>query len=386
MFKGNGVAIDTDSEVSLSTTESEHSSIRIYDSIRSGGRMYLNDATYDEHNAAANGTILFSGENALVTGEASCFAESGVVRLEKGARLTTAWGFYINGAEVIVGQHKKPHTALDVTAMAYEEQTGLLTYDLDYNMTTTQPLVNVGQYVNLIADSIRIDDSGMNGNPAVIPLLSVGTTIGYNGKTYSFSDGVWSYTSNKVTYTLPMDEILVNDQLRNGAKLEWVDKTLYYTISDTGTWEGHVKGLGEGRKWRGDVLDWHDINKDFTIAGLVGDARYNTKDAYHCWAASGANMIQYWQDKYAPLFQSDELSTARTNGKTQDDVYKSLREALPKYANVANWASVACSWWFNDSGSHIGAKSFTSANHSCSWKDLGVSDNNCKHSTKGLVA
>lgn len=37
LFKGNGVAIDTDSEVSLSTTESEHSSIRIYDSIRSGG-------------------------------------------------------------------------------------------------------------------------------------------------------------------------------------------------------------------------------------------------------------------------------------------------------------------------------------------------------------
>lgn len=312
MFRGNGVAIDTDSGVHLSTSESEHSSIRIYDSIRSGSRMYLNDATYGENNAAANGTILFSGENALVTGEASCFAESGVVRLEKGARLTTAWGFYINGAEVIVGQHEKPHTVLDVTAMAYEEQTGLLTYDLDYNMTTTQPLVNVGQYVNLIADSISIDDSGLNGNPAVIPLLSVGTTIGYNGKTYSFNDGVWSYTSNKITYTLPMDEILVNDQLRNGAKLEWVDKTLYYTISDTGTWEGHVKGLGEDRTWRGDELDYYDVNKKKVYYG-----KGNYDDSLLCWLASASNMIYYWQDKYAPLYQGDVLITNKDSNEKE---------------------------------------------------------------------
>ena len=380
LFKGNGVAIDTDSGVCLSTTASTGSSIQINDAIKAQSNLLLNTLApvYGVEGGTVNGTVLFFGESAYSEVKGNVTVGAGTVVFERGASLRTEGSFSHKGGTVTVGQHRDAGTVLDV-ASSYifgADGGGTLTFDLDYNMTTTTPMVQVGQYVNLIGDSIRIDDSGLNGNPAVIPLLSVGTTIGYNGKTYSFSDGAWSYTSNKVTYTLPMDEILVNEQLRNGAKLEWVDKTLYYTISDTGTWEGHVKGLGEDRTWRGDVLDWHDINKDFTIAGLVGDARYNTKDAYHCWAASGANMIQYWQDKYAPLFQSDELSTARTNGKTQDDVYKSLREALPKYANVANWASVACSWWFNDSGSHIGAKSFTSANHSCSWKDLGVSDNN----------
>ena len=376
IFRGNDVAIDA-GYLTLSTTADDDSFIYIYDSVRTSSGLYLNteNPVYGVVGGTANGTILFSGENALVTVGAACEAESGVVRLEKGARLTTAWGFYINGAEVIVGQHEKPHTVLDVTAMAYEEQTGVLTYDLDYNMSTTQPLVNVGQYVNLIADSIRIDDSGLNGNPASIPLLRLATTIGYNGKTYSFNDGVWSYTANKVTYTLPMDEILINDQLGHGAKLEWVDKTLYYTI-DTDVWSDHVKGLGKDRTWRGDVLDWHDINKDFTIAGLVGDDRYNTKDAYHCWAASASNMIQYWQDKYAPLFQSDELSTARTSSQTQDDVYKIIRAALPEYKNVANLASVACSWWFNSSSRIIGSKSFEKSNQAYSWRGLGFSETN----------
>lgn len=391
LFKGNGVAIDTDSEVSLSTTESEHSSIRIYDSIRSGGRMYLNDATYDEHNAAANGTILFSGENALVTGEASCFAESGVVRLEKGARLTTAWGFYINGAEVIVGQHKKPHTALDVTAMAYEEQTGLLTYDLDYNMTTTQPLVNVGQYVNLIADSICIDDSGLNGNPAVIPLLSVGTTIGYNGKTYSFSDGAWSYTSNKVTYTLPMDEILVNEQLRDGAKLEWVDKTLYYTISDTGTWEYRTKGLGTDDTWRGDVMAVYDNKKDRQDNNR--DEYTATSDTKLCWAAAASNVIAYWQDKYAVLYQGDVLVTPiQSEYKDSEAIFDYMQRYVH---NVSSSPTEAFTWWFSDYSvrecswldSLIGipflrqvqeGTPFAKTSEYASWIGLGFSANNIK--------
>ncbi len=315
IFKNNKVAIEA-ATISLSTTERKYSSLEVYDSIIAKSELHLNSTTplYGVGGGVINGTIRFSGEQSASSAAGQVSIGAGTIIIEKGAKLRA--GSYVShrGGELIIGQHAVSETVLGVgTDYSFTSGgNGVLTFDLDYDGTSVEPMVRVGGNLSLMGDCLQIDDSGLSGNAATIALLSVGNKISYNGKTYTYDGGDWVYTSNKVSYTLPMDEIVVNEQLHNGASLEWVDKTLYYTIADTGVWERHVKGLGKDRTWRGDVLDWYDVNKQKVYHG---SGSYN--DSLLCWLASAANAIYYWQDKYAPLHQNDELVTNKDSSERE---------------------------------------------------------------------
>lgn len=366
VFRGNGVAIDAAGWLSLSTSESEQSSIRIYDAINVDGSMSLNTLTpvYGEEGGTANGTVLFSGEQSVshVVGQVTVGA--GKVVLEKGATLRTDSSFSHKGGALRIGQYKDSGTVLDV-ASAYTftaDGGGTLTFDLDYNVDSAVSLVTVGGNLSLIGDCLQIDDSGLSGNAATIALLSVGSNIKYEGKTYTFSGGDWSYTSNNVRYTLPMEAILVSDALKDGAALEWRDKTLYYTTANTDVWEYSVKGLGEDLTWRGDVFHWYDTNKPRVEMGT------RERDL-SCWVAAASNVIQYWQDRYAPLYQGDEnLTTNQISGiRTAHRVYQQLLDKFEAKENAGKTVHAVKQWFSSASG-----KRFTE--NTGAWNTFDIED------------
>lgn len=354
LFRGNRIAIDAGS-VNLSTTANEYSNIDVYDVINAKW-LYLNTLTpkYGESGGTANGIVRFSGELSDNTVSGYITIGAGRTAIEKGAKLRARGYVAHKGGELIIGQHAVSETVLGVgTDYSFTSGgNGVLTFDLDYDGASVEPMVRVGGNLSLIGDCLQIDDSGLSGNAATIALLSVGNKISYNGKTYTYDGGDWVYTSNKVSYTLPMDEIVVNEQLHNGASLKWVDKTLYYTIADTGVWERHVKGLGKDRTWRGDVLDWYDNRKTRELIWVNGYAWFDRDDKL-CWAAAASNVIAYWQDKYAPLYQDDKLCANKQSlHKCSQEIFDQFRYHMK---NVPQDPSVALKWWFSDNYRDISA-------------------------------
>lgn len=304
-FSGNGTAIDAESVI-LSTTANKASAVQLYDSLISRNHLYLNTLTpqYNVEGGTANGCVLFTGETSHSTVAESVTLGSGVARIEKGATLKAGTSVDIKGGNLCVVQHEHPLTSLTMGSnLSFGSTTGTLTFDLNYNQSSDIPLVSVGGKATLGPGSFVVDDSGLvvGSNPADIALLSIAGNLVYEGTTYSYAEAEneWAYTSGSTRFILKPEALLnKTNALHDGSSVYWKDRTLYYGTAETEKWKYAVKGYESAKTWRDDVLYFYDVNKKKVYQG---GGKYD--DSLLCWLASACNMVYYWQDTYAPLYQ-----------------------------------------------------------------------------------
>lgn len=365
-FRGNGTAIDAVG-VYLSTTANEASTVQLYDSLISRNHLYLNTLTpqYNVEGGSANGSVLFIGEMSHSTVAQSVTLGSGVARIEQGATLSAGTSLAINGGQFIVAQHETELTALTIGSnLSFGSNAGILAFELKYNDETTTPLVEVGGTVTLSSGCLEVEGyaNGVSAYLSDIALLKIGGQIKYDGRTYTYSNGNWFCTMNNSSYALPLDEILSSTTTtKDKSALEWRDGTLYYTQGIFDEWTGIVKGLNKAETWRGDTMKWYDANKNRVY--VDGRERDGT-----CWVVVAANMIQYWQDKYAPLYQGPGLITDQVGvDRKASLVYQSLSGNL-KNKDDGGYVNESLGWWLLNAPS---ARRFQNTKEVNNWPALG---------------
>lgn len=311
VLRDNGCSLLANNLV-LGTSKSEDSYVEIYDGWKA------NTATF---NMNANGAIVLSGNKSK--GEISGFTSmaGGQMVWKDGATLTVGGSCFLGG-EAQLEFETDNVTMLTVGKDLDFYTNGAAFFILESPVGSSVPVI--------VADSVRFNDSSVVVDSSAIwdkevcvrqALISVNDGFVYAGDHYTYQAGLW-YKDGK-----EMDDI--NSVLPctglEFANMQWMGNTLYYTEGEKkSSWSFTTKGLGTDLTWRGTYMDWYDVNKSVVFGNSNINIPENIRKAeeeYWCWVATGASMIQYWQDRYAPLYQGDNLVTARQDNRQYRGVH-----------------------------------------------------------------
>ena len=343
LFSGNGIAMDANN-IYLSTSENEDSSIVLYDPLVCSNYLALNtlSPSYISNEGTAQGSIYFLGNQSHSTVAGNVEQQSGMVRIEKGASLKVGGSYSLKGGDLYLEQTQQSPTPLVVGGgMNIDATASKLIFNLTAGIISDSPVLSIGGKFTLDPGCIVVDGSNRVPSFDDYPLLFVAGNLVYNGKTYTYNNDEWTCSSG----TLKSEELLFDPSLLDGSyTLRWEDRTLFYSYLNQGVLTYSAKGYEEEKVWWGESkLSWYDVDKPKvgTTVTLQGDPS--------CWIAVACNMIQYWQDKYAPLYPGNGLITPT---ERQSD-YKILYEKLKNTNNVlgANGSgstSQMLSLWFTN--------------------------------------
>ena len=378
LFIGNGVGIEA-SSISLSTTAESDSSITIYDSIKTKGYLYLNTLTpeYNVEGGTANGVIRFSGTQSCNTVERSVQQGAGTVLIENGASLKVGGDFELNGGNLIVEHQLQQQMPVEIAGrMLVTDSSAKITFNLDSGITADNPLISVGGKLSMKNGCFVLETSSTEPQPMDVALLFVAGSLECNGKTYTYENDEWTTSSGGTRVSLKPEDLLFDPLTWDDSyTLRWEDRTLFYSYLNGATVTYKAKGYESDKTWWGNgKLSWYDVDKQKVLdSGSTGSsAGINQDGDLSCWIAVACNMIQYWQDKYAPLYPGSRLITPTKRASDYRVLYNTLRstavvEGADKEGSVIRMLSL---WFANSTTSTIKFKK----NKRTAWPELGFKD------------
>ncbi len=110
---------------------------------------------------------------------------------------------------------------------------------------------------------------------------------------------------------------------------------------------------------------WYDVNKKYKWEYTSKPYQYYTElpetDFYMCWAAAGANVLQWWQDRYGVPAASASVpnglaSSASVNGLQHVAQLQIYQTICKNWTDGGSHVEQAWNWWFN--GGTLGETSF----------------------------
>lgn len=384
LFKDNGIAI-TAPFVRLSTKNNEASALMITDSLEISGNVDIHDYT------DSKGTVWLLGNNSQslvsgnmvqyraklridqgagvnVGGSAHLYSGTwhmdngatmqvnsdlsiggGTMHLENGAAVDVKGGVSINGGKLIVSQPAYTYGA-STSSAAYIVSVGggmniadtgssQLFFELKNPAESEVPMVKLAGVFVAHDASVVVDDSALQGASAHIALLQTDLGFSCNDVLYTYDGTGWVEPASGLYFDINQKWTLTNGE---DGHTRWIGNTLYYTSLSSSCVTYKVKGFGESLTWRGDIFGWYDTNKVRVEVG--GDGADLT-----CWLAVSANMIQYWQDRYAPLYQGGEmLTTNLTRTTSADTIYQCLLDAVSWDLEASGNCTSSNRWWFTE--------------------------------------
>ena len=378
--------------VELNTTDSASSYIQFYQPVSLTGEVLLNSKD-------GIGEILFSGEfidsyltqqsgeteedlkksdnrdnrisarQSMINGNVTQY--SGTLTLAKSAILDISGDFSLmKGAVVKLGpfgmnevnenkeQSCTSYSTLKTTNLELDAE-GIINFELNEYTNIEQPIVKIAQSLNLQSDSknFKLSGKALEQEQAVALLSTMNLCIpGYETRSNSKSGNirVWKLTdgSGKVKLCDINDlwrfaglNKLYGDESKT--ELVWIGDTLY-AYQPNPVWAASMPESGSSAKtWRGDSFQFIDTDKVNVMLGKTGGGKL--ADCLSCWLYASANLIQYWQDRYAPLYQGeDPLVTNKETPNIQkaEDVFKRMWGSARGVAESGR-ADEALGWWFS---------------------------------------
>ncbi len=379
--------------VELNTTASASSYIQFYQPVSLTGKVLLNSKD-------GIGEILFSGEfidsyltqqsgeteedlkksdnrdnrisarQSMISGKVTQY--SGTLTLAKSAILDISGDFSLmKGAVVKLGpfgmnevnenkeQSCTSYSTLKTTNLKLDAE-GIINFELNEYTNIEQPIVKIAQSLNLESNSknFKLSGKALEQDQAVALLSTMNLSIPDYGtwSTSSMSGNirVWKLTdgSGKVKLCDINDlwrfaglNKLYGDESKT--ELVWIGDTLY-AYQPNPVWAASMPESGSSAKtWRGDSFQFIDTDKVNVMLGKTGGGKL--ADRLSCWLYASANLIQYWQDRYAPLYQGeDPLVTNKETPNIQkaEDVFKRMWGSARGVAESGR-ADEALGWWFS---------------------------------------
>lgn len=134
---------------------------------------------------------------------------------------------------------------------------------------------------------------------------------------------------------------------------------------------------------------WYDVNKktkwnDWPKPNALSPAQRPWQwvnlpaDNAMCWAAAGANTLQWWQDRYGNLPAGTPNGTAETtsiNGLQNIAQLEIFQTICKHWSDGGSHVEQAWNWWFNGGSLHStsfpGSTKLSDENSGGYWKDLG---------------
>lgn len=134
---------------------------------------------------------------------------------------------------------------------------------------------------------------------------------------------------------------------------------------------------------------WYDVNKktkwsDWPQPNALSPAQrpwqwaYLPADNAMCWAAAGANTLQWWQDRYGNVPAGTPNGAAETtsiNGLQNIAQLEIFQTICNHWIDGGSHVEQAWNWWFNGGSLHStsfpGSTKLSNENSGGYWKDLG---------------
>ncbi len=313
---------------------------------------YKNDPT--AFNPTGDGRIVLS-EDAKGDVLYDAILGCGSMEWEDRAQLTIGGNYTVGcqnkGASLVFNQSARRYNlkSLTVNGNLILQNGSDITFKLDQatEMSAPQGFVFVDDFL-ILDKSVNIT---VAAPPKVVQdttlwsLVSVGRGVEYDGVRYVYRENVgWEYSDELGTHTRDTINDLFSWTFSDAKhSLSWIDNTLFYYAGNKARSLYKVARLYSDRTWRGDVFDYYDINKKKVTESKEASTSYG--DSLLCWMVAGCNIIEYWQDKYAPLYQADFL-VSNTDSSSHSSPIFAYYKKISGVVDQGSYFETAMYPWF----------------------------------------
>ncbi|MBQ3526378.1 MAG: hypothetical protein IJA63_08885, partial [Akkermansia sp.] len=310
-----------------------------------------------EFNPTGDGTILLSSPTAQCEVKYAANLGGGTMEWENYAHLTVGSNYTVGsqnkGASLVFNQSGRRYNlkSLTVNGNLILQNGSDITFKLDQatEMSAPQGFVFVDDFLILdktVSITVEAPPKVVQDN-TLWSLVSVGTGIEYDGVTYVYREKVgWEYSDELGTHTRDSINDLFSWTFSDEKhSLLWIDNTLFYYSGNKERSLYKVARLYSDRTWRGDVFDYYDINKKKVTESKEASTSYG--DSLLCWMVAGCNIIEYWQDKYAPLYQADFLVSNTDSSSHSSPIFAYYKKISGVVDKSSSFETVMYPWFLN---------------------------------------